>query len=108
MPLYICLSNKTSVNFSAPDKVSKGENIRLNFNIVHKGNNVFHHTDLVTLKINGKEIKKWEWGMFHLPDSENFSLDFTVKAEQNLDIELEGFCNLHGSKGKQVKKVIVE
>ena len=102
-PVY---ANKSSVTIDAPESAAKGSEITIKVNVSHKGNGRFHHTDFVYIKINGKEIKRWEFTASERPESENFSMEIKYRVEEKIEIIAEANCNLHGSAG--VAKKIVE
>ncbi len=106
-PLF---ANKTSVIIDAPDKAAKGSEIKIKINVTHSGNNFIHHTDWIYVKVNGKEIGRWEFSAGKLPENENFTREVSYKAEVSgqLVIEAEGNCNLHGSTGKVEKKIEIQ
>jgi desulfoferrodoxin (superoxide reductase-like protein) len=93
------LANKTSVEINAPAEVKAGTEVTITINVAHKGNSKSHHTDWVYLKINGKEVQRWAYGKDSLPLTENFSIEYTMVANEALTIEAEGHCNIHGSAG---------
>ncbi len=101
-------ANKTSVTVIAPEKAKKGTEITIKIEVKHVGNTKGHYTDWVWVKINGEEYKKWEYTPKSLPESQNFTLEFKIKAEKNLEIIAEGNCNKHGSKGENKAIVVVE
>jgi len=100
------LANKTSVSIKAPTEAEKGKEIKVVISVTHSGNTRLHHTDWVVLSVNGKEVKKWEYDRSNRPDSENFTLEYTLVIEEESVIEAQGNCNLHGSTGKD--QVIVK
>ncbi|MFO7828970.1 MAG: desulfoferrodoxin family protein [Bacteroidales bacterium] len=102
------LANKTSVEITAPEKAAKGSEITIKIDVSHFGNSRGHHTDWVVVKINGEEYKKWEYNKDKLPEDSNFTLEFTVIAEEDMEIVAEGNCNKHGSKGKAKAKIVVQ
>ena len=101
-------ANKTSVKIIAPEKAQKGTEITVKIEVSHIGNTSGHFTDWVWVKVNGEEYKRWEYTKDNLPENQNFTLEFTIKAESNLEIIAEGNCNRHGSKGEEKVTVIVE
>ncbi len=101
-------ANKTQVKIIAPEKAEKGAEITIKIEVKHIGNTKAHYTDWVWVKINGEEFKKWEYTKTDLPEDQNFTLEFKIKAESNLEIIAEGNCNKHGSKGEDKVTVIVE
>jgi desulfoferrodoxin (superoxide reductase-like protein) len=101
-------ANKTSVKIVAPEKVAAGTEVTIKIEVTHIGNTKAHYSDWVVLKINGEEYKKWEYTKDNLPDTQNFTLEFTIKAETDLEIIAEGNCNKHGSKGEDKVNIKVE
>ena len=101
-------ANKTSVKVIAPEKAEKGTEIIIKIEVSHIGNTKGHYTDWVWVKVNGEEYKKWEYSKENLPENQNFTLEFKIKAESNLEIVVEGNCNKHGSKGEDKVTVVVE
>jgi desulfoferrodoxin (superoxide reductase-like protein) len=100
------LANKTSVEVKAPSEIKKGVEVTIIINVFHKGNSNGHHTDWVSLKINGKEVKKWEYAKDNLPPNENFTLEFKYVVNEESVIEAAGHCNIHGSAG--IKKATIK
>lgn len=101
-------ANKTTVKVIAPEKAEKGTEITIKIEVTHMGNTKGHYTDWVLVKVNGEEYKKWEYSKENLPETQNFTLEFKIKAESNLEIVVEGNCNKHGSKGEDKVTVVVE
>ncbi|HAN18061.1 MAG: hypothetical protein A2X13_03810 [Bacteroidetes bacterium GWC2_33_15] len=105
---FSVLANKTSVKIIAPEKAEKGTEITIKIEVTHMGNTKGHYTDWVWVKVNGNEYKKWEYTPKNLPGNQNFTLEFTVKAEENMEIIAKGNCNRHGSKGEETILIKVE
>ena len=102
------LANKTSVKVSVSDStVAKGTEVTITINVTHVGNSNAHHTEWVYLKVNGKEVKRWEYGRNNLPANQNFTVEYKIKATENMSIEVEGNCNLHGTAGPATLKITV-
>lgn len=101
-------ANKTQVKIVAPEKAEKGTEITVKIDVKHIGNTKGHYTDWVWVKVNGEEYKRWEYTKTELPEDQNFTLEFTIKAESNLEIIAEGNCNKHGSKGEDKITITVE
>lgn len=100
-------ANKSSVEIVAPATVKKGEAVTIVLKVFHRGNNIAHHTSWAYVKANGAEVGRWEWKDKKF-ESENFTRQVTVKADQPLQIEAEAWCNLHGSTGPQKTTVNIE
>jgi desulfoferrodoxin (superoxide reductase-like protein) len=92
-------ANKTSVEVKAPAEVKKGTEVTILIQVSHSSNSKGHYTDWVVLRINGKEVKRWSFNKSNLPPDSVFTLEYKMVAEEDLTIETEGHCNLHGSKG---------
>lgn len=93
------LANKTKVDIKAPAEIKAGTEITLVLNVTHKGNSKGHHTDWVWLKVNGKEVQRWEFSKTALPKAENFTIEYKIEVTDDLQIESSGHCNIHGSTG---------
>ncbi|HUL00594.1 MAG TPA: desulfoferrodoxin family protein [Nitrospirota bacterium] len=101
-------ANKASAKIDAPDNAKKGDVIKIKIAISHSGNNFIHHVDWAYVKVNGKEIGRWEFSFYNLPESADFSREVTYTVDGPLVIEAQGHCNIHGSEGKVERKVSVE
>jgi len=99
------MANKTSVDIKAPATVKKGTEVTITINVMHKGNSKMHHTDWVTLKLNGKEVKKWEYTKESLPSSDNFTVEYKMTIPEDGTLEAQGNCNVHGSAGPKTLAV---
>jgi desulfoferrodoxin (superoxide reductase-like protein) len=93
------MANKTSVEIKAPAEVKAGTEITIVINVMHNGNSKSHHTDWVYLKINGKEVKRWEYTKTSLAPDGNFTVEYKYTATEPLTVEAEGHCNVHGTAG---------
>jgi len=85
--------------------VKAGTEVTITINIIHNGNSKSHHTEWVYLKINGKEVQRWSYTKSELPPEGNFSVEFKFVATENLNIEAEGNCNMHGTKGPATAEI---
>ena len=101
LSLIGAIANKTSVEIKAPAEVKAGTEVTIVINVAHKGNSKMHYTDWVYLKINGKEVQRWEYNKNKLPLTENFTIEYKLLVNEEINIEAEGHCNIHGSAGKQ-------
>mgnify|MGYP000114244889 CR=1 FL=1 len=110
--IFLCsslsIANESSVKIEAKEKVEKGKDVEIKLHVTHDGNNIFHGTDELWIKINGEEVKKWEYGVFSGPPSENFTKTITYTANENLEVESKAYCNLHGSNNTAQTTIYVE
>jgi len=97
--LIISFANKSSISLTAPESVSKGTEVTIKVNVTHSGNNMFHYTKWVYVKVNGKEIARWDFSATKTPESENFTKEIKYTVNEPVQIEAEANCNIHGSTG---------
>lgn len=93
------MANKTSVEVKGSATAKKGSEVTFVISVMHKGNSNGHHTDWVTVKFNGKEVKRWDYTKEKLPASGNFTLEYKMVLPEDGTLEVQGHCNLHGSTG---------
>ena len=101
-------ANKTSVEIQAPESAKIGSKITITVRVIHEGNNFMHYTDWVYLKVNGKEVARWDFSRSARPESEVFTRQVEYTVTGPLTIEAMGNCNLHGSTGSRSATVKVQ
>ena len=107
--LPLCLmANRTSVEIIAPSSADEGEEITVKIEVSHRGNSSRHHTDWVYLKINGEEVKRWEFSRNDLPEDSDFVLEYVFEVTKTVELEAKGNCNIHGSSGEETKTITVD
>ena len=104
----VAFANKTSVQVNAPEKAKKGQEVTVTIQVFHSGNTKMHHTNWVTLTLNGKEVQRWEYSRKALPRDSNFTLEYKFVPTENTTVTAQGNCNIHGSKGPQTVMVSVQ
>ena len=97
-------ANKSNVEITAPDTAVKGSEITIKINVTHSANNFMHHTQWAYIKVNGREIGRWEYPF----DSNDFSKEVKVIVTGSLEIEAMSNCNIHGSTGAKTKTVSIK
>jgi desulfoferrodoxin (superoxide reductase-like protein) len=102
------LADKSAVTITAPDSVAKGSEVTVKLSITHNGNSFFHYTNWVTLKVNGKEVTRWEFTGSKRPEAEAFTREYKLTVNEPVELTAEANCNIHGSKGPAVKKIEVK
>jgi len=95
----IALADKSAVTIIAPESAAKGTEVTIKLNVTHHGNNMLHYTKWVYIKINGKEIARWDFSATNTPESENFTKEIKYTVNEPAQIEAEASCNIHGSAG---------
>lgn len=98
-------ADKSGVTLEAPDHAAKGTEVVVKIRVTHSGNNFFHHTNWVRVKVNGEEIKNWEYSMGSLPEAAHFTKEVRLLIREPLEVEAQANCNLHGSKGVARKSI---
>ena len=94
------IANKSAVDIVVSESEEKGDEITITINVTHSANNIFHYTKWVYVMVNGSEIKRWKFGSFSRPESNNFSREITYTVTTGpLEIVAEANCNMHGSNG---------
>lgn len=99
------LADKSAVTIEAPDQAARGEEVLIKLNVTHSGNNFFHYTNWVQVKVNGRDTYLKEYSMTDRPDKANFTVEFKLVVKEPSEIVAEANCNLHGSKGPVSKKI---
>jgi desulfoferrodoxin (superoxide reductase-like protein) len=100
-------ANKTSVSISAPESAAPGSAITIRVTATHSANNFLHHTDWLYIMVNGQEIARWDYSWRNKPEGSVFTKEITYVPTGSIDIQAEGHCNMHGSKGPATATVSV-
>jgi desulfoferrodoxin (superoxide reductase-like protein) len=93
-------ANASAVEINAPEQAKNGAVITISVNVIHSGNNIFHYTDWVWIKVNDKEIGRWDFTWNNRPESNDFTRQVTFTVKGPLKITAKANCNLHGSAGE--------
>jgi len=103
-------ANQSSVSLEAPNSVERGTEITIKVHVTHSANNYFHYTKWVSIKLNGIEIARWDYGKYKYkrPKAKNFTEEIKYIVTDDVIIEAEASCNIHGSKKKAIKKVFIK
>jgi len=103
-------ADQSSVSLEAPDSVERGTEITIKVNVTHSANNFFHHTKWVYIMVNEEEIARWDYGNYKnkRPKAENFTNEIKYIVTDDVIIQAEAGCNIHGSKKKAIKKVFIK
>lgn len=101
-------ADKSAVTISAPETAVKGSEVVVKLTITHNGNNFFHYTNWVFLKVNGKEFSRWDFTWDHRSDEATFVREVKVPVDGPIELIAEANCNLHGSKGPAKWKIAVK
>ncbi len=98
-------ANKSSVEITVPENVKKDSTVKIVVKVKHNVNISFHHTDWVVIKVNGKEIARWDYTKTKLPEKNEFVKEVEYKVTGPVEVEAQANCNLHGSAGIKTAKI---
>jgi len=102
-------ADKSGVVLEAPEQVTKGAEVTMKIHVGHSSNSLFHHTNWVRVKVNGEEVRRWDYdSLNHLPPGAKFTKEMRFIVSMPTEVEAEANCNLHGSKGPDIKKVLLK
>lgn len=66
------LADKSGVTIAVPESAARGSEVTIRINVTHHGSNIFHYTKWAYIKVNGKEVARWDFSSSKTPESENF------------------------------------
>lgn len=103
-------ANQSSVSLEAPNSVERGTEITIKVHVTHIANNYFHYVKWVSIKVNGEVIARWNYGKskYKRPKAKNFTREIKYIVTDDVIIEAEASCNIHGSKKKAIKKAFIK
>jgi desulfoferrodoxin (superoxide reductase-like protein) len=101
-------ADKASVTISAPETAAKGSEVLIKLTITHSSNNFFHYTNWVSLKVNGKEVSRWEFTSGKRPEAAVFSREVKIPVNEPMELIAEANCNIHGSAGPAKWKIAIK
>jgi desulfoferrodoxin (superoxide reductase-like protein) len=101
-------ANKAESRIEVPEAAPKGQEITIRVTVTHNANNFFHHVEWVWVQVNGKEIARWDYTASNKPEGETFTKEIKYKVEGDLEIKAKASCNMHGSAGEAVVKVLAK
>ncbi len=101
-------ANKSKVEIDAPVTAKKGSEVTVKIHVKHDSNSFLHYTNGVYLKVNGKQMKRWEYSNFSRPEGSDFTVSHTIKVQKELELEVRAHCNSHGSAGPDTHTIKVK
>ena len=104
----VAFANKASVSIEAPAEVTKGTEITIRVTVDHSADNVFHHVEWVQLSVNNNQVGYWRYSAVDLPPGATFTREIKYTVNENTDIRAEASCNLHGSAGPGIFKIVIK
>jgi desulfoferrodoxin (superoxide reductase-like protein) len=104
----IAWANKAEAKIEAPESVPKGSEMIIRVTVTHNANNFFHHVEWLWIQVNDKEIARWDYSAGNRPEAEVFTKEIKYKVEGDAQIKAKASCNIHGSAGEVVTKVLAK
>jgi len=101
-------ANKSAASIQAPTAVQRGSEAVIRVTVTHSANNAIHHTEWLYVTVNGKEVARWNYSAFNLPEAATFTKEIKLTATDNMDVKAEASCNMHGSAGPATSKISIK
>jgi len=100
-----CRADRAEASIEGPREVSKGEEVVLKVTFSHSSNTPSHYVEWAYVRVNGKEVARWDFTPEKLPESARFTREVRGKIEGDTEITAQGSCNKHGSKGQATLRI---
>lgn len=101
-------ANKAETRIEAPESATKGTEMTIRVTVTHNANNFFHHVEWLWVQVNDKEIARWDYSATQKPEGATFTKEIKHKLERDAVIKAEASCNMHGSAGEAMVKVLAK
>ena len=101
-------ANKAEVTVEAPESAAQGAEIHVRVTATHSANNFFHYTEWLQIKVNEKEIARWDFTGTQKPEAATFKREVRFSLEGDTEIKAKASCNIHGSAGEGVVQVLAK
>jgi desulfoferrodoxin (superoxide reductase-like protein) len=101
-------ANKAEAKIEAPESAAKGSEITIRVTVIHNADSYFHHVEWLWIQINGNEIARWDYTSSNRPEGATFTKEIKYKVEGDVEIKAKASCNMHGSAGEAVIKVLAK
>lgn len=104
----IAWANKAETKIEAPEGVGKGSEITIRVTVIHNANNFFHHIEWLWIRVNEKEIARWDFTATNRPEEATFTRQIKYQVEGDSEIKSKASCNIHGSGGEAEARVLAK
>ncbi len=101
-------ANKAEAKIDVPETAAKGSEITIRVTVVHSANNFFHHVEWLWIRVNDNEVARWDYTASNRPEEATFVKEIKYKVEGDVEIKAKASCNMHGSAGEAVVKVLAK
>ncbi len=103
----IAWANKAEAKIKVPESAIKGSEITIRVTVVHSANNFLHHVEWLRIKVNDDDVAQWDYSATDRPEGATFTKEIKYKVGDNVEIKAKASCNIHGSAGETVAKVLL-
>ena len=104
----IAWANKAESKIEVPESAIKGSEVTIRMTVIHNANNYFHHVEWLWIQVNDKEIARWDYSATQRPEGATFTKEIKYKLEIDAEIKAKASCNIHGSAGEVVARVLAK
>ena len=101
-------ANASAVEITVPENAKAGSVITITVKVIHNANNIFHFTDWAWIKVDGKEVARWDFTWNHRPESNIFTREISYTVTGPAVVSAKANCNLHGSAGERSAAISVK
>ena len=101
-------ATKAETKIEVPESAAKGSEITIRVTVIHNANSYFHHVEWLWIQVNGNEIARWDYTASKRPEEATFTKEIKYKVDGDVEIKAKASCNMHGSVGEAVIKVLAK
>jgi desulfoferrodoxin (superoxide reductase-like protein) len=108
LPVNLALANKSETSIKGPAEAAKGSEVTLQITSTHNANTASHYTEWLSVTADRKALNRWDYTKENRPEGAVFSKEIKIKVTKDTEIVAESSCNVHGSKGPIIHKIVVK
>ena len=108
LPVNLALANKSETSIKGPTEAAKGSEVTLQITSTHNANTASHYTEWLSVTADRKALNRWDYTKENRPEGAVFSKEIKIKVTKDTEIVAESSCNVHGSKGPIIHKIVVK
>jgi len=101
-------ANKAEAKIEATENAAKGSEITIRVTVTHSADSFLHHVEWLWIQVNGNEIARWDYTATNRPEGATFTKEIKYKVEGDAEIKAKASCNIHGSAGEALIKVLAK
>ena len=101
-------ANKAEAKIEATENAAKGSEITIRVTVTHSADSFLHHVEWLWIQVNGNEIARWDYTATNRPEGATFTKEIKYKVEGDMEIKAKASCNIHGSAGEALIKVLAK